>query len=95
VGSYTNDQPLRVNNVTAPFSKVPSWTTLDAGFGYNVPDEAALAWTRGLRVSLNVYNVTDRDPPVVLSTGAATSAYNPIRSNPLGRTEAFTLTKAF
>jgi len=44
---------------------------------------------------LNVYNVTDRDPPIVLSSGLGTSAYNPIRSNPLGRTESFTITKAF
>jgi iron complex outermembrane receptor protein len=74
---------------------VPSWTTLDAGFGYSVSDTASLAWTRGVRLSLNVYNVTDRNPPIVLSTGFGTSAYNANRSNPLGRTGAFTLTKAF
>lgn len=92
VGDYTNTIPLTVGGVTVGKSKVPSWTTFDAGLTYSVPEDRASAWSRGLRVSLNIQNLADKDPPVVLTTG---SAFDGSVHNVLGRQWTLQVNKAF
>lgn len=95
VGSYTNNATITVNGVKYPETKVPSWTTLDAGVSYIVPDTAPEA-LQGLRLSVNVQNVTDEDPPIVLSTsGTQAIAVDLNNHNVFGRIWTFEVSKKF
>ncbi|RSV44171.1 TonB-dependent receptor [Sphingomonas sp. ABOLD] len=90
VGSYTNTIPLPGQ----PQSEVPSWTTADLGISYAVPKGGKLLG--GLRLGLNVQNVTNEDPPIVLTrAGSNFGAYDPSNANILGRTFNFQITKSF
>lgn len=90
VGSYTNTIPLP----NQPQSKVPSWTTADLGINYTVPKGKTLLG--GLRLGLNVQNVTDEDPPIVLTrAGNNFGAYDASNANILGRVFNFQITKSF
>ena len=73
-------------------SKVPSWTTFDLGLSYMVPQTVGQAWLKGVRASLNIQNVADKDPPVVLTTG---SAFDGNVHNVLGRVWSLQITKSF
>ena len=96
VGGYTNDQPISLAGVVQPVSEVPSWTTFDANVGYLVPEGSGRILD-GVRVNLNVRNLTDRDPPVVLFGAGINpqTAQDGRNHNPLGRTVQFSLTKRF
>ncbi|USQ98234.1 TonB-dependent receptor domain-containing protein [Caulobacter sp. RL271] len=91
-GDYTNTIPLTVGGVVVGKSKVPSWTTFDLGLSYMVPAMTGPAWLKGVRASLNVQNVADKDPPVVLTTG---SAFDGNVHNVLGRVWSLQVTKSF
>ena len=88
-GDYTNSVPLMVNGAAVGDSKVGSWTTFDAGLAYMAQ---ASGWLKDVRVSLNVQNLTDKDPPVVLTTGAA---FDGNVHNVLGRVWSLQVTKSF
>jgi iron complex outermembrane receptor protein len=50
----------------------------------------------GLRLSLNIQNITDKDPPTVLTqSGNNYGAYDPSNANIFGRIFSVQLTKAF
>ncbi|MXP24444.1 TonB-dependent receptor [Altererythrobacter indicus] len=90
VGSYTNTIPL----TGQPESKVPEWVTVDLGLNYKVPDDASILG--GLRMSVNIQNLTDEDPPVVLTqSGNNYSAYDASNANFFGRTVSVQVTKTF
>jgi len=90
VGSYTNTLPLSGR----PPSKVPAWTTFDLGLNYVIPRGRSLLG--GLRLSLNIQNITDKDPPTVLTqSGNNYGAYDPSNANIFGRIFSVQLTKAF
>jgi iron complex outermembrane receptor protein len=75
VGSYLNNATITVAGVKYPDTRIPSWTTFDAGLAYQVPagDGGML---EGLRVAVNVQNFTDKDPPIVLSGNNAVDLAN-------------------
>ena len=91
IGSYLNNATITVGGVKYPDTKVPSWTTFDAGLAYTVPDTAWEA-LRGVRVAVNVQNLTDKDPPIVLS---GTNAVDLNNHNVFGRVWQFEFTKSF
>ena len=72
VGSYFDD--FRIDPEATPETRVASWTTLNASFGWNI-DEVH-------RVSINVSNLTDRDPPLALASRAGVDTFN---HDPIGR----------
>ena len=91
IGSYLNNATITVAGVKLPESEVPSWTTLDAGVSYEFED-GRIAGLAGVRLSMNVQNVTDEEPPIVLS---GTSAVDLGNHNPFGRVWSFEITKRF
>lgn len=92
VGSYTNDQPITVNGVSLGDSNVPSWTTLGLNVAYEVPLGEGSGVMDGMRLGLSVDNLSDRDPPIVL-TGDRAVDYN--NHNIFGRIWSLTLQKKF
>jgi len=93
-GSYLNNVTItdRTTNVQRPFQHVASHTTVDLGVAYIVPKDSGVSWMRGLRASVNIQNLFDRNPPVVLS---GTSAYDAANADIYGRTTMLQLTKDF
>lgn len=90
VGSYTNNVPITVNGVALPVAKVPSWTTFDLNASVEVPK--SLGWIGGTRLSLSLLNVTDKDPPIVLTQSGS---FDPLNANPFGRIVQLELRKSF
>jgi iron complex outermembrane receptor protein len=94
VGAYLNDLPITIAGVTQPKAMVDAWKTVDLALAYNLPKRSG--WMSGMRLALNVQNLFDRDPPVVLSTNnSAAFAFDPQNANVLGRVVSLQLTKAF
>lgn len=91
-GSYLNNAPITVAGVLQPSKEVPAWTTLDLSLAYAWHDDAPNAALRGLRVGVTFQNVTDAQPPIVLSGTAAIDLAN---ANPFGRIMTFEVTKRF
>ena len=92
-GSYTNDLAIDNRNNTVAPRKVGSWTTFDMTLGYGTEFRSpALGVVKGMRASLTLQNLFDRDPPTVItSQGSFNGAY----SNPFGRTYTAQLTLNF
>ena len=90
VGSYTNYQAINpVDNTAVAPQKVDSWTTFDLNLSYS---GANLGFLSGYRLGVTVQNLTDKDPPLMItSTGAFNSSY----SNPYGRTFTFQMSAGF
>jgi iron complex outermembrane receptor protein len=94
VGSYLNDLPITIAGVTQPKATIPAWKTFDASVFYQLPKDAS--WLSAVRIALNVQNVFNRNPPVVLSTNNnAAFAFDPQSANVLGRVVSAQLSKAF
>lgn len=91
VGSYLNNATITVAGVKIPDTEIPAWTTLDMGASYTFGSGQA-AFLNDVRVSVTVQNVTDEDPPIVLS---GTSAYDSGVHNPFGRVWGFEISKRF
>ncbi|MCU0755557.1 MAG: TonB-dependent receptor [Xanthomonadales bacterium] len=66
VDSYYDD--FRIDPEATPDTRVASWTTLNAAWGWNI-DEVH-------RVSINVENLFDRDPPLALASRAGVDTFN-------------------
>ncbi len=92
VGSYINDQPITVNGVSLGDTGVPSWTTLGLNVAYEVPLGEGSGVMNGMRLGLSVDNLTDRDPPIVLTDNRAVDYNN---HNVFGRIWSLTLQKRF
>jgi len=91
VGSYLNNATITVAGVKKPDTQIPSWTTFDAGVAYEFQDNAPTG-LGGVRLSMTVQNLTDKDPPIVLSGTTAVDLGN---HNPFGRVWSFEITKRF
>lgn len=91
VGSYLNNATITVAGVKYPDTKVPAWTTFDAGLSFTAPDTVPEA-LQGLRLSVNVQNLADKDPPIVLS---GTNAVDLNNHNVFGRVWQFEISKKF
>ncbi|RYG10618.1 MAG: TonB-dependent receptor, partial [Caulobacteraceae bacterium] len=91
IGSYLNNATITVAGVKLPDSEVPAWTTVDAGVSYEFQGDQ-IAGLDGVRVSMNVQNISDEQPPIVLSGTTAVDLGN---HNPFGRVWTFEVTKRF
>ena len=69
VGGYLNNQTPTVNGVKLPDQDVPAWVTFDLNVSYS--PEATDGVFSGTRFTVSARNVTDKDPPVVLTSGSA------------------------
>lgn len=87
VGGYTNDLPITVAGTRLPEHEVGSWTTFDLGVSWAPTIEAN--WVHGVRVGVNINNLFDRDPPLVLS---GNTPFNAMKSDPFGRTWSVSVT---
>lgn len=66
VGAYYDD--FRIDPEATPDTRVSSWTTINAAWGWNL-DEVH-------RVSINIDNLFDRDPPLALASRAGVDTFN-------------------
>ena len=95
VGPFINDQPVTrytpAGTGLDPVSRVRSWTTFDLNLNYAF-GEGAPVGLGGVRASLNLLNLFDREPRTVLTgtAAAATSAHGIF-----GRTWSVQLAKRF
>jgi iron complex outermembrane receptor protein len=64
--------------------RIASWTTLDLQVGYEWQEAHAGSWLEGLRLSLSVLNLLDKDPPA-LNAAAFQLGYDAENASPLGR----------
>lgn len=92
VGSYTNTSGVTVQGRLVPTQKVKAWTTFDATVAYEVSDSSPLTFIRGLRVALNLQNLTDKDPPLVYN---GQNVFDIANANPYGRIWSLELNKKF
>jgi iron complex outermembrane recepter protein len=90
VGSYLNNATITVNGVTLPNTMVPAWTTFDAHLGYEFGEGRGVL--SGTRIGLNVQNLADRAPPIVLS---GTNAIDTNNANIWGRIWTVEVTHKF
>lgn len=90
VGSYLNNATITVAGVTLPNTQIPAWTTFDAHFGYDFADKGGIF--AGTRIGLNIANLTDKAPPIVLSS---TNAVDTNNANIWGRIWTLEVTHKF
>ncbi|KAG5729950.1 hypothetical protein E4T56_gene13743, partial [Termitomyces sp. T112] len=74
VGSYLNNATITVAGVKLPDTQIPAWTTFDGNLGYEFGENHR--WLSGTRVAINVQNLTDKAPPIVLSGTNAPQVLN-------------------
>ena len=91
VGGYTNNIPVTVNGTVLPVAKIPAWTTFDLSVGVDFSDFGS--WGEDLRLTLNVRNLFDKNPPLVLSANG--NAFDSQAANPFGRIFSVQLSKTF
>jgi outer membrane receptor protein involved in Fe transport len=88
--NYTDDYE---NNYLTPAGRVASWTTADLQLGYRTGENGP-GLLRGLSMTLNAQNLTDRDPPVISGLGFLTNfGYDATNASALGRVLTAQLTK--
>lgn len=63
-GGYLNNATITVNGSKIPDTQIPEWITADASIAYEIEGAGAM---NGVRFGLNVENLTDEEPPIVLS----------------------------
>ena len=89
VGNGVNDAKLYDDLPT----KTPSWITFDFGITYKFSEDLGWKGFGGTRISLNMQNMFDKNPPIILTS--SNTAYDPTRHNPLGRITTLQLVKDF
>ncbi|WP_165191586.1 TonB-dependent receptor [Caulobacter soli] len=82
------------NQTITPAQHVEAWTTTDLQLSYRSP--VSTGPRAGLRASLSISNLFDRDPPfAVLRTPSSVIGYDADNASPAGRLIAFQVTKAW
>ena len=82
------------NEQVDPAEVVDSWTTVDLNLSYGTGDNNEQPWLNGIRLSINVLNLFDEDPPFVTSFFSGDEVnFDPTNASPVGRTIAFQITK--
>jgi iron complex outermembrane recepter protein len=90
VGSYLNNQTPTVNGIRVPEYEVPAWVTFDLNLSYAPQTDAgALA---GTRFTLSMRNLTDRNPPIVITNN---TAFDQNQHSALGRIITIEVSKEF
>jgi iron complex outermembrane receptor protein len=79
--------------VSTAYEKVDSYTTLDLHLAYNFADEGGVL--SKLSIAVDVQNLTDEDPPLVLNGGAFPIRFDPANASPYGRMVTLSLRKGF
>jgi len=92
IGSYLNDLALGPIGQSLTPQKVDAWTTVDMTLGYAINLDDSPTPFKGLRGSVTIQNLFDRDPPLAISSNGA---FNGAYSNPFGRTATVQLTVNF
>jgi len=99
IGSYYNNAPITILGVRQSPSTVPAWKTLDVHIGLDLDRQNSVSALKGLRLSMILDNVTNKNPPIVLSTigvgGFDSGAFDGNNADPYGRRLTVALTKAF
>lgn len=72
------------NDFVQPIESVDAWTTFDLALSYEFPESIGSIFD-GLKVSMNVRNVFDEDPPGVSVDVGRGTGFDPTNANPLGR----------
>jgi iron complex outermembrane receptor protein len=90
VGSYLNNQTPTVNGVRVPEYEVPSWTTFDLNVSFT--PEATDGFISGTRFTVSARNLTDKDPPLVITNNAA---FDENQHSVLGRIITLEVSKSF
>ena len=96
IGGYLNNLTPTVAGVRVPNQNVPSWTTFDLVLTY-APQVKGGAFA-GTRFTLSAQNMTNKAPPLVLSTqnqGGVPTATDLNVHNVFGRILTFEISKAF
>jgi iron complex outermembrane receptor protein len=75
----------------ALFTNISSNTTADLTINYNTGDKESGGWLNGVRVSLNIQNLLNRDPPFALN--GTNLLFDPQNGSASGRTTSVQLTK--
>jgi len=91
-GSYINNQTITVNGVKYPDTRIPSYTTYGLNLAYEVPESDENGWANGIRMGISIDNLTDKQPPIVLT---GTTGFDRANANPYGRIVAIDLSKKF
>ena len=89
VDGYEDDRELAgpgTGNV-----EVDAWATVDLQLAYETQSVDGLL--SGTRISVNVSNLFDEDPPFVQPTGFVNASYDAANSSPIGRFVSFQWTK--
>jgi hypothetical protein len=83
-GLYLNFTNSYSNTNFTPITRIPSWTTIDAFLTYVV--HSSDHYFDGLSFSLNIINLTGRDPPFVKNSNVNYGTnYDAANGNPLSR----------
>lgn len=91
VGSYLNNATITIGGVRQPDVKIPAWATVDLGLNYTVKDEGGMFG--GLRASVNVQNLLNSEPPIVISSANTSVDFQ--NANAFGRMITFQISKSF
>lgn len=91
--TQVNPPPGGVGPAVPPV-RIHSWTTADLNLSVDLGRDHPHGPLSGLRLNINVQNVTDSDPPVVLTGTSFNSSYDARLANPYGRIFVFQVTKA-
>jgi iron complex outermembrane receptor protein len=88
--AFANYTDSYLNTAVTPNVKVKSQTTYDATTSYAFGDEAG--WGKGVRISANVMNLFDKEPPIVLN---GTVSWDSQNASAIGRFVSLEITKAW
>jgi iron complex outermembrane recepter protein len=92
--AYNNTNSVNPNCPDSPDCRIAAWTTVDLSLSYATPSDVAHSLFGGIRVSVDVFNVFNRAPPVVSAPpGSGNYPYDPTNANPLLRTVGISFTK--
>lgn len=81
-------------NAAAKYQRIKSYTTVDLHLAYHSGDKAP-ALLKNITLAVDVQNLFDRDPPLVLNGGLSPIQFDPANASPFGRMTAISLRKAF
>jgi len=88
-GSY--DNPL-----FTPYEHISSLTTVDWQVTYRLADHLGFSGRSGLRISLNIQNIFDRNPPHVAYPGGGRDlGFDAVNASPFGRVVSLQLVKSW
>lgn len=90
-GGYDNTAAVDpVTGTAVAMQRVKPWTTFDLALGYS--GQLTNSLLKGVRVSATIQNLTDKDPPFMITTNGI---FNAAYANPFGRTATMQVSLAF